>query len=369
MNRPTGALGGLREKSLAIGSLAAFSLAALSLEAFALVNVGCKEPTKGAPPASSSVPAVASSAPSPPETPSASGEATATSARIAAASPAAAGATVKLLDSGQPPRQRLRYAWRIDQKEQLAMDLRTTATTESAAAKPSEVPLPSVHVVIAIDPLRVAPDGDLRYAWRVTSATADAPGDTPSEVTEGMRAEVAGIAHLSGSALVTSRGLAKEVSVDPDSSGGAATTGQMAEQIRQTLRDVAAPMPDEEVGVGARWRKMSQLDDRGARVAQTETFRLVDLQGDRGTLDDALAQTAPPQALRAPVASPGARARMESMLASGEAKVRFDVSRLVPQTTFDGTTTMVLSGQSPGDSARSVKMVMRVFIAIAGSRR
>jgi hypothetical protein len=143
----------------------------------------------------------------------------------------------------------------------------------------------------------------------------------------------------------------------------------MAEQIRQTLRDVAAPLPEEEVGSGARWRKLSQLDERGARVMQTETFRLVELQGDKGTLDDALAQTAPPQALRAPAASPGMHARMESMLASGQAKVRFDVSRLVPQTTFDGTTTMVLSGQSAGDGTRSMRMVMRVFIAIAGSRR
>jgi hypothetical protein len=276
---------------------------------------------------------------------------------------------MKLLDAGQPPRRRLRYAWHLDQKEQLAMDLRTAASTGGAGAKESEVSLPSVHVSIAIDPQSVTTDGDLHYAWRLTSATTDAREDTPSEVTEGMRAEVAAIARLSGGAIVTARGLAKEVSIDSDSLGGAAATGQMAEQIRQTLRDVAAPFPDEEVGVGARWRKLSQLDDRDARVTQTETFRLVDLQGDRGTLDDALAQTAPPQALRAPVASPGSHARMESMLASGEAKVRFDASRLVPQTTFDGTTTMVLSGRSHGDPARSMRMVMRVFIAIAGSRR
>jgi hypothetical protein len=60
---------------------------------------------------------------------------------------------------------------------------------------------------------------------------------------------------------------------------------------------------------------------------------------------------------------------MESMLASGQAKVRFDLSRLVPQTAFDGTTTMMLSGQAPGDPARSVRMVMHVFIGITGSRR
>jgi hypothetical protein len=275
---------------------------------------------------------------------------------------------MKLLDSGKPPRRKLRYAWRLEEREQLAMDLRTAASTEAEGSKQPDVPLPAVHVAIAIDPQAVSPEGDLRYAWRVTSAAVDTGEDTPTQVADGMRAEVSDITRLSGSALVTSRGLSKEVTFDP---GGSAPTGtgQMAEQVRQTLRDVAAPLPEEEIGVGARWRKLSQLNERDARIAQTEVFHLVDLQGDRGALDDALAQTAPPQPLRAPGMPPGAHARMESMLASGQAKVKFDLSRLVPQTVFDGTTTMVLSEQSAGEGARSVRMVMHVQIAIAGSRR
>lgn len=247
------------------------------------------------------------------------------------------------------------------------MDLRTAASTGPKGA--NEVPLPTVHIAVDIDPKSVTPDGDLRYAWRVTAARTDAGDDTPKDLTEGMRAAVAGVASLAGAAVVTSRGLAKEVTVDPGSSVEASGGGQMAEQVLQTLRDVAAPLPDEEVGVGARWQKLSALDERDAHVTQTETFRLVDLQGDKGTLADTLAQTAPPQALRAPATSPSAHARMESMLASGEAKVRFDVTRLVAQTTFDGTTTMVLSGQPAGEDARTMKMVMHVFVAITGSRQ
>lgn len=341
-----------------------------------LVSLDCKGPPRGGGPPTSSAAPAASSVAGALQTPSATSQGPGASA---ASAPSAAngmgnrptgGGTMKLLDTGQAPRRKLRYAWRIDQKERLAMDLRTAATTESGGEKESEVALPSVHVAIAIDPQSVSADGDLRYAWRVTSATADAGGEMPSQVAEGMRAEVAEIAHLSGTALVTCRGLAKEVAVDPGTAAMEAIgTGQMAEQVRQTLRDVAAPFPEQEVGVGARWRKLSQLDERDARISQTETFRLVDLQGDRGVLDDALAQTAPPQALRAPGMPPGARARMESMLASGQAKVRFDLSRLVPQTAFDGTTTMILSGQAAGDPARSVRMVMHVFIGIAGSTR
>jgi hypothetical protein len=336
----------------AIGAHIALEVAAFG----SLTGLGCRDAPKGDGAPATTVGAVAST------TTNVIEATNATSARTVA------GATLKLLEAGQPPRRKLRYAWRLDQKEQLSMELRTAVSTESAGAVQGEVSLPSVHVTIDIDPQSITPEGDLRCQWRVTSATVDSAGDAPTKVADGIRAEVADIAHLSGGSVVDCRGLAKEVTGDagmPASGGG----GQMAEQVRQTLRDVAAPFPDDEVGIGARWRKLSQLDEKDALVTQAETFRLVDLRGNQGTLDDALAQTAPPQALRAPGMPPGTRARMESMLASGQAKVRFDLSRLVPQTAFDGTTTMVLSGQAAGDTARNVRTVMHVFFSIAGSRR
>jgi hypothetical protein len=276
---------------------------------------------------------------------------------------------MKLLDPGQAPRRKLRYAWRVEQKEQLAMDLRTSASTEVGGAKQPEIPLPPVHITIGIDPQSLSPEGDLRYAWRVTGATVTADTQSPAQVAEGMRTEVAAVEHLTGSALVTSRGLSREVTVDATTVLDAGATGQMVEQVRQTLRDLAAPLPEEDVGRGARWQKLTQLDSKDTRLTQTETFTVMDLQADRGTLDDVLAQTAPPQALRAPGMPQGAQARMESMLASGDAKTRFDLSRLVPQSKFDGTTTMVVSGQAAGDSSHRVTMLMRVGIVIQGTTR
>jgi hypothetical protein len=350
------------------GRAAAFAARAGACAAVCAMIVGCKGATSSgdAPAPSAAIEPPLASAPAPP----ASSIAAALPLPSATGSPSArdtAVGLVKLLDAGDPPRRKLRYAWHVDQKEQLSMDMRTAASTRGdapdAGTKGDDVPLPTVHVVIAIDPQSVTADGDMRYAWTVTSTKVDAEEGTPAQVTEGMSAQVAAIAHLSGSAVVTARGLTREIATDPG------TPGQMVDQVQQTLRDVAAPFPEEEVGVGARWRKSSRLDDRDARVAQSETFRLVKLEDERGSLDDALAQTAPPQALHAPGQAAGSHARMESMLASGEAKIRFDLSRLVPQTAFDGTTKMVLSGAPPGDVERSLRMVMHVFIGITGSRR
>lgn len=278
-------------------------------------------------------------------------------------------ATMKLLDAGRPPRHRLRYSWRADRKEQLAVDLRTATSTEISGERPAEVPLPPLHIVIAIDPQSVSTEGTLVYSWRVTSAIVAESQGTPSQVADGMRSEVSVIEHLSGVAEVTAQGLATDVAIDPGSATDAGATGQMVEQVRQILRDLAAPFPDEDVGRGARWEKISQLASRDTRITQTDTFSLIDLAGEKGTLDDILAQTAPPQTLAGPGGGPGAQARLESMLASGDAKTHFDLSHLAPDSKFDGTTTMVVSTPPSTDKPRRLTMTMRIEIVLSGVTR
>jgi hypothetical protein len=277
---------------------------------------------------------------------------------------------MSLLDPGQPPRRKLRYAWRPGRGETLTMDLKTSALTEDGATKQPEIPLPPVHIVIGIDPRDASPAGDLTYAWRVTSASVQADPQTPPSVADGLRAEVTAIEHLSGTAVVSSRGLTSKVSIDALPALGGAT-GQMIEQVRQTLRDVAAPFPQEEVGRGAHWEKVSRLASREARITQTETFTLKDLTGDTGTLDDAMAQTAPPQPLGGP-GHPG-EARIDSMRSSGQGSTGFDLGRLVPQTKFDETTTMVVGRMqhegADADETSRVTMTMRVGIVLAGGLR
>ena len=291
-----------------------------------------------------------------------------TSVPTAAAAPASPlTATMRLLDAGRPPRKKLRYAWRHDRKETLTIDLRTTAATEVEGERPAETPLPRVRIVVAIAPQSVTPEGDLLYAWHVTSTEVTPAAAANPQLADGMRAEVATISRLAGTASVTSRGLAQEVNVDATTVTDAGATGQMVEQVRQTLRDLAAPLPEEEVGPGGRWEKLSQLAARDAVVTQTETFSLASLGGSKGDVDDILAQTAPPQTLPTPGALGARPARLESMLATGASKTHFDLTRLVPTSSFDGTTTMVVSGEAPVNASKRMTMILRVTMTLSGT--
>ena len=143
----------------------------------------------------------------------------------------------------------------------------------------------------------------------------------------------------------------------------------MVEQVDQTLRNAPAPFPEEAVGSGARWQRVCQVASKAARITQTDTFTLVASGGRRGTLSDVLAQTAPAQTLRAQGMQAEDQARMESMLVSGSARTHFDLTRVVPRTQIESTTTMVVSGHAAGSLSRRSTMVLRVDIGLEGKLR
>ncbi len=335
----------------------------------ALVPACSKDSSKGPEPAPVPDPflAVSSAASSASSAPPASALAsTATSAGAAPSGPAVPSprTAVKLLDPGREPRRALRYAWHLDRHELMAIELRTSISVEGAGSR-ATTPLAPLEITIAIDPQSVSSAGELRFAWRVASADVGAgalDASTPPEMMQGWAAQLAPVAHLAGTAIVSSRGLSRGLTLDPASAGDAGLDQEMVAQVLQMVRDAAAPLPEEPVGTGARWQKATTLDARNAHALQNDTYTLVDLQDDRGQLADVFAQTATPQTAKAPPgASQGTPPQMDQMLSSGDEKVQFDLGRVVAQTALDGTTSLALSAPES-----RMSMVMRLGITVRG---
>jgi hypothetical protein len=272
--------------------------------------------------------------------------------------------SVRLLDPGHEPRRALRYAWHPDRKEQMAVVLRTAISLEASGER-REAPLPPLRILVAIDPQAVAPDGALGFSWHVTAATSDADAGVSDDLARGWAAQIVPIEHLSGTGVVTAHGISRAIALDPGTAGDAGQDAEMVVQVLQLLVNVAAPLPEEPVGKGARWQKVSSIDAKNGHATQTDTFTLTDLQGDQGALDDVVAQTSSPQNLPPLVGiDSGPPARIDSVLMSGSSKTRFDLARLVPQTSLEATTSMAVS-----DPRTRMNMLMHLGVAIQGSVR
>jgi hypothetical protein len=283
-------------------------------------------------------------------------------ASTAAAGAAAPRVIVKLLDPGHEPRRALRYAWHPDRKEQMAVVLRTAISLEASGER-RDAPLPPLRILVAIDPQAIAPDGALGFSWHVTAASSDADAGVSDDLARGWAAQIVPVEHLSGTGVVTAHGISRAIALDPGTAGDAGADAEMVVQVLQLLVNVAAPLPEEPVGKGARWQKLSSLDAKNGHATQTDTFTLTDLQGDQGALDDVVAQTSSPQNLPPLVGiDSGPPARIDSVLMSGSSRTRFDLTRLVPQSSLDATTSMAVS-----DPRTRMSMLMHLGVAIQGS--
>ena len=63
------------------------------------------------------------------------------------------------------------------------------------------------------------------------------------------------------------------------------------------------------------------------------------------------------------------RTAAESIAATGHSRARFDLDRLVPQTVFDGTTTVPANSAPPESATHHSDVALHVHIAIEGTLR
>jgi hypothetical protein len=244
----------------------------------------------------------------------------------ALASPQLPGApTIKLLDAGKGAKKALRFTAKKGMKRSLTVTMEMgLAMTIGAQAVPAQK-LPATRLTMDLVVTSVAPNGDIRYEFVTRKPEVVADRTTPPFVVDAMNKALAELEGLSGHAVVTNRGFSVEADVKVPEKASAQTQ-QMLDSIRQSLAQIAAPVPEEPVGVGATWETITKLQQNGLVIEQTATNELVAMKGKTITLKIKVAQTAQPQKFTAN----GVTADLESYSASGHGQTTLGLTNLVP---------------------------------------
>lgn len=268
--------------------------------------------------------------------------------------PAAGGEGVKvaLLDAGAEPRRALRY--RFDDRANVVMEM----TMEMGMAigmgqpNPTEVQLPPMKLFMAIQPEAVRPDGALRYTFRLDSTDVLAGDTGDPALRENLKAELKKTEGLSGWALVDTRGFTLEADavVPPNAS---AQVKDMVDKMRQQMRQMSAPFPEEAVGVGARWEVRMPISTDMFRIDQVATYKLVKLEGDVVEMEVELSQSAAPQDIKVPNL-PTAKARLQTMSSTGGGRMRVALGRLVPESSMNSKTHLAMELRMSDSAAPQV---------------
>ncbi len=232
------------------------------------------------------------------------------------------GPIVKLLSPGSGPRTALRFAIPATYKEHFDMGVDMSMAMEMAGASMPARKVPTMTVGGDVAVTGVAANGDVVYTMSFTGATV-APGGDPN-IGAALQSVNGAMKGFKGTATVSNRGVIREMKVDQATANP--QFAQMLDQFTNQAQNLSVPLPEEEVGVGARWEVRQAMKSGGMQVFQRVEYELAALDATSATLNAKLEQTAPAQSISNPALPAGAEVRLVSMTGTGSGKttIRFD---------------------------------------------
>lgn len=234
---------------------------------------------------------------------------------------------IEVLAAGSEPREALRLAPGVGASERSAMTVRFTI--EQSGVSDATLKAPPIRVRMEATLQDVNENGDLHATFSYPSFDVLKGNGASARERRSLQRRLAGLTGVTGELTLTTRGalvdsnLAIPPGLDPN-------TEQLLGQLRDQFRDVTVPLPEPEVGIGARWRATSQLTLNGIQARQVYEYRLKKRTGTTLELDVRGTQTAKRQTVDTPG---GVTLRVKSY-----------------KTTYRGTTVTDLAGLLPVSS-------------------
>jgi hypothetical protein len=239
------------------------------------------------------------------------------------------GQVVKLLEQGIAPLQTLRIAPAMGMKQSAIMRMKVDQTMVMRGQKLPPTPTPATQFTIEVDITDIAANGDVSVEYRCPKVEVIDESNEPSPVKPMMETLLKSMKGLTGTATVSNRGFTKKSNV---------TLPPNAEPNIQAARDImkawmnlmSSPLPEEPVGVGAKWKVIQLIESNGMNVKQTTVHTLKEIKGKAIEIAIEQAQTADAQELKTPGVPTGTTTKLLSLDSTGAGKMQFVSSDLFP---------------------------------------
>ena len=238
-------------------------------------------------------------------------------------------AKVELIDQGAQPKQKLRFAPKVNQLQTVQMNMQMDMSMSLAGQAQPTFKSPPMEMTMEAKVTKVDENGDIHVDFSYTDAKVVADGNTPPEIAEAMGNQIKKMVGFKGSMVIDSLGNTKDVnfelpdSVDPNSK-------QMLGQMLNSLKQLSSPVPAQAVGEGAKWKVDNTLTANGITLNQVSTYEVESLQGDTVTLKTAVQQQADPQKISPPGLPPNASINLTSLDSQGEGTFTIKLDQILP---------------------------------------
>ncbi len=266
---------------------------------------------------------------------------------------------IDLLAAGTGDKKQLRFTPVVNSRQTSILTLKVNDRSSGAA-------IPATKLTMEIVVTQIDPNGDISFDFTYKNVDVVAEPGIPPAALEPIRSSLAALVGLSGSMVVDSRGQTKSTNLrlpqELDSS-----TQQIFEQLSSSLGQLYAPLPEEAVGLGARWRTSQELNINGIQLTQSAIYELVSNQNNVLQLKLLVEQEAQSQEVKLPPSPDipaGFRVQLRSFSNQGEGEMTLQLGQMLPQRSILSSRSSVVLNFKPANNDQGVPVNQDLTVQI-----
>ncbi len=235
---------------------------------------------------------------------------------------------VELLEKGSAPHRQLRFTPKVGDKVSKVMGMKMSQTI-SMPGIPAQTPeVPGQQMFIDVETKKVASNGDIDYAftYKDIKIIADKPSPIVSTTEQMMKPMIGS----SGTGTMTNRGISKQAEYKAPEGLNPMAKG-LIDGMKDSMSKASTPVPDEAVGVGAKWKVVQELNANGIQLTQTTLSEVTEITSTGFTLKTTITQSAPAQDVKNPLLPASATMKLDSLATDGNGKSVFEFNSVFPK--------------------------------------
>jgi hypothetical protein len=234
-------------------------------------------------------------------------------------------ARVELLEPGAEPHARLRFeptpgpgTWTLTLRSTMAADLGMVAVA------PTRTPALKLHLATDTQP---GPDDTTRLHLQTLTAQVVSEPGTSAALGARLQSTLAALGQLRADLVLGRDGGLREIALTVPTDG--AQPPSDLERLREAFSQAFVALPEQAVGIGARWTVTRALDVLGSGIEQRAELTLREREGQRLVLALSLTQV-PALDRAASQGSDGVQIRLDHLATHGEGELVVALDQIVP---------------------------------------
>lgn len=233
---------------------------------------------------------------------------------------------LELLSAGAKPHAALRYQFTKGRTKKFVMQMQLEMSALANGAPAQSMP-PTSFEFSGTTTTRDFDDKQRALRDMVFTSFRPTSAQVPPQMAQQMKEQMKSFEGMRLTETITNRGRVEAVDID-ETSVKSPQAQMFLQNIMEGMSNAFLPLPEEPVGVGAKWQSKAVIDTSGVRVTQTGTFELAALDGTKATIKMTFEQSASPQAVHDPSMNPALKTELLSMQGTGSGTTEVDLKTL-----------------------------------------